>query len=132
MSGIGRLAERELRATDHVGVIGHRLGEEDFGLVQVMLMFGLCFGAAQGRPGPGKPTVEGGLAQLAPLGAVYEVCGDRILASNCIFHEACREGVACDVQAGLLEGVLNTSGLRAGVLPLGPEGAGCSDRLEVR
>ena len=93
---------------------------------------GHSFGVAQARRGPGKASVEGALAQLAPLGAVYEVCGDRILASNCIFHEACREGVACEVQAGLLEGVLNTSGLKAAVLPLGLEGSGCSYRLEVR
>jgi len=93
---------------------------------------GYAFGAAQARPRRGRNGVERALKQVARLGGEYEVNGHRILASTCIFQEACHDSVACDVHAGILEGVLNASGVDAGIQPIGPEGSGCAYRLEVR
>jgi predicted ArsR family transcriptional regulator len=93
---------------------------------------GHAFGAAHARPVARNQSVADALKPLEALGGAYEVCEDRITACNCVFLEACREGVACEVQAGILEGMLNNSGLQAQVRALGREGQGCSYRLEVR
>jgi len=93
---------------------------------------GRAFGAARGQSGTGKQDVVTALRQLQELGGEYEVRGEKITARDCVFLEACRDGVACDLHAGSLEGVLNGSGVEARVLALGRENGGCSYRLEVR
>lgn len=93
---------------------------------------GHAFGAAHAAASLEKRSVQDALRQLEAIGGSYELCEDRISACNCVFLEACREGVACEVHAGILEGVLNGSGVKAAVLPLGRDARGCSYRLEVR
>ena len=69
-----------------------------------------------------------GLQRLEPLGAGYRLLEDRVIASNCIFKEACdrQRHVVCSLHAGMLEAALD--GPR--VLPLGPDGkGGCTFRL---
>ena len=68
-----------------------------------------------------RSTAEA-LLPLGWFGADYSVDGDRILAGNCIFLEACHQAreVVCGVHAGILEGVLGGAGITAGVDPQGP------------
>jgi predicted ArsR family transcriptional regulator len=94
---------------------------------------GHAFGAAHGRPARGRArSVDEALKQLEELGGSYELCEDRINVCNCVFHEACQDGVACEVHAGILEGFLSNSGMEAQVRPLGRAAEGCSYLLEVR
>jgi predicted ArsR family transcriptional regulator len=60
----------------------------------------LCIDAA------GSP--EAALRPLALLGGTYDVEGDRVLARNCIFREACATApeVVCELHAGMIEGAL--------------------------
>jgi predicted ArsR family transcriptional regulator len=48
------------------------------------------------------------LRPLALLGGSYDVEGDRVLARNCIFREACAAApeVVCELHAGMIEGAL--------------------------
>lgn len=72
------------------------------------------------------------IASLEPLGARYELTGDRIHAHNCVFREACESErqVICGVQAGILEGALAAAGTARGVVPEGPDGTGgCTFRI---
>jgi predicted ArsR family transcriptional regulator len=94
---------------------------------------GVRFGEDAGRPG--ARSVDEALASLASLGADYSVGGDRILAGNCIFLEACDQAreVICSAQAGILEGALGTAGIEATVVPEGPlPTRGCAYRLTRR
>jgi len=94
---------------------------------------GMRFGEDAGRPG--ARSVEEALAPLASLGADYMVGGDRILAGNCIFLEACDQAreVICSAQAGILEGALGAAGIEATVVPEGPlPTRGCAYRLTGR
>ena len=93
---------------------------------------GHAFGAAHGGPGLTKKSVAAALHQLEALGGVYQLCGDRVTASNCMFLEACRDGIACELHAGILEGAMESCGVQARTLPLGRDGRGCSYQLEVR
>jgi predicted ArsR family transcriptional regulator len=77
-------------------------------------------------PVDGAAGVEQALEPLRGLGAEYQVCGERILSRNCVFVEACTEGIACEVQAGILEGALARAGIEARVMPEGREGPGCA------
>jgi predicted ArsR family transcriptional regulator len=68
------------------------------------------------------------MARLDELGARYEITGNRIQASNCVFREACDSAreVVCGVQAGLLKGALAAAGVDRQVTPGGPDaGGGC-------
>jgi predicted ArsR family transcriptional regulator len=90
-------------------------------------------GQAYGRQlAVGSRSDSEAIARLEPLGADYQVVGDRIQARNCVFQEACvsaRE-VVCGVQAGLLQGAL-AAGSNRDVVPRGPNaGGGCN--FEVR
>jgi predicted ArsR family transcriptional regulator len=88
---------------------------------------GLRFGHDAARPG--ARSVAEVLTRLDALGADYRVEGDRILAGNCIFSEACINArpVICGVQAGILEGALRGAGMEATVEPQGPLPArGCA------
>ncbi|MGH7776563.1 MAG: hypothetical protein ACREPI_05220 [Candidatus Dormibacterales bacterium] len=91
---------------------------------------GRGYGAGLARPAAG---VEEALAPLAGLGGGYRRDGEAaIVARNCVFREACGPsgGVACDVHAGILEGLLEGSGVGAAVIPEGPrELFACAFRL---
>jgi predicted ArsR family transcriptional regulator len=118
------------------GLLASLLGESLAGLGsrgrRATRAAGHAFGTAHVRPSVRKPNVEDAVRELEALGGAYELCGDQVTASNCIFLEACRDGVACELHAGILEGVLEGSGLRAEVQPIGRAGHSCSYRLEVR
>jgi predicted ArsR family transcriptional regulator len=81
---------------------------------------GRRFGRAQARPG--SSGAARALAGLEPLGARYRVDGDRVVAGNCVFLEACSRApaVVCSLHAGILEGALEGSGVAARVEPRGP------------
>jgi len=66
-------------------------------------------------------TPQAALRPLALLGGSYEVEGDRILARNCIFREACASSprVVCRLHAGMIEGALEGGGQPARVEALG-------------
>jgi predicted ArsR family transcriptional regulator len=91
---------------------------------------GLRFGEDAARQGA-RSVVEA-IAPLDSLGADYRVEGERILAGNCIFLEACDQAreVICAAQAGILEGALHAAGIAGTVLPEGPlPTRGCAYRL---
>lgn len=81
----------------------------------------------------GEPrSVREALAPLEALGAAYEVEGDRVVARNCIFLEACTAAppVVCGLHAGILEGLLQCGGPAKSAEPEGAMvGGGCSFRL---
>ncbi|HET9051858.1 MAG TPA: helix-turn-helix domain-containing protein [Candidatus Dormibacteraeota bacterium] len=62
-------------------------------------------------------TVAEALVPLAVLGAEHSVEGGEIVATNCVFLEACAAapGVVCALHAGILEGALHGAGLHARV-----------------
>jgi predicted ArsR family transcriptional regulator len=94
---------------------------------------GVRFGEDAARPGA-RSVVEA-LTPLDALGADYSVEGERILAGNCIFLEACDQAreVICSAQAGILEGALCAAGIEATVVPEGPlPTRGCAYRLTRR
>jgi predicted ArsR family transcriptional regulator len=69
------------------------------------------------------------LGPLQTLGGAYEVEGQRIVARNCIFREACHvdPALVCGLQAGIIEGVLHSAGIAAHVEPTGPtQSGGCA------
>jgi len=77
-------------------------------------------------------TPEQALRPLALLGGTYEVDGDRVLARNCIFREACATApqVVCQLHAGMIEGALRAAGQGAEVEALGHAGdVPCAYRL---
>jgi len=57
-------------------------------------------------------AISDALVPLMLLGGEYEVAGDRVLANNCIFQEACSRApeVVCHLHAGMIEGVLEAAG----------------------
>ncbi|MDQ2897124.1 MAG: ArsR family transcriptional regulator [Actinomycetota bacterium] len=71
---------------------------------------------------PGARSVAEALLPLQGFGAEYTVDGERILAGNCIFLEACDQAraVVCGTQAGILEGALRGAGIETTVEPQGP------------
>lgn len=78
------------------------------------------------------PTPEAALRPLALLGGSYEVDGDRVLARNCVFREACASAphVVCQLHAGMIEGALEGAGQARGVEALGAtETAPCAYHL---
>jgi predicted ArsR family transcriptional regulator len=85
----------------------------------------------QTRPAAGAGVREA-LEPLSDFGARYEVRGERIVAHNCVFVEACHDGIACEVQAGILEGALERAGVKGELKPEGREGGGCSYRLILK
>ena len=94
---------------------------------------GLRFGEDAGRQG--ARSVAEALTPLDALGADYRVEGERILAGNCIFLEACDQAreVICAAHAGILEGALCAAGIEATVVPEGPlPTRGCAYRLTRR
>lgn len=86
------------------------------------------------RAGPAGPAgltrPERAIQALQALGAEYELRDGRVVAHNCIFQEACDGGVACELQAGILEGAMDGTGCSAAVQPDGREGAGCAYRVK--
>jgi predicted ArsR family transcriptional regulator len=94
---------------------------------------GVRFGEDAGRQG--ARSVAEALTPLDALGGDYRVEGERILAGNCIFREACDQAreVICAAQAGILEGALCAAGIEATVVPEGPlPTRGCAYRLTRR
>lgn len=80
------------------------------------------------RAGSAQPVLH----ELAPLGADYVIEGDRVLARNCIFREACAaaQEVVCELHAGLLEGAFQKAGLGLRTEALrNYEELGCAYRL---
>ncbi len=78
----------------------------------------------------GSPVAA--LRPLALLGGSYVVEGDRVLARNCIFREACAEAprVVCQLHAGMIEGALQGGGQAQRVEALGGSGeVPCAYRL---
>jgi predicted ArsR family transcriptional regulator len=76
--------------------------------------------ALGGRP---ASTPAEALVPLALLGGDYEVRGERVLARNCIFREACASApeVVCQLHAGMIEGALAAAGTPRRVEPGGGE-----------
>jgi predicted ArsR family transcriptional regulator len=76
-------------------------------------------------------SVVEAIAPLDSLGADYRVEGERILAGNCIFLEACDQAreVICAAQAGILEGALHAAGIAGTVLEGPLPTRGCAYRL---
>lgn len=78
------------------------------------------------------PTPAAALRPLALLGGSYEVEGDRVLARNCIFREACAGAprVVCQLHAGMIEGALEGAGQARRVEALGgTDAVPCAYRL---
>jgi predicted ArsR family transcriptional regulator len=89
-------------------------------------------GAALGGVATGD--VAEALLPLCLLGGDYAVDGDRVLARNCIFREACASApeLVCQLHAGLIEGVLGASGLPGRVEPCSAEEhAACAYRVSA-
>jgi predicted ArsR family transcriptional regulator len=83
-------------------------------------------------PGGGAADIEQALRPLAVLGGSYAVEGDRVLARNCIFREACASApqVVCQLHAGMIEGALEAAGRPGRVEPIGAtDAAPCVYRL---
>jgi predicted ArsR family transcriptional regulator len=77
-------------------------------------------------------TPQAALRPLALLGGSYEVEGDRVLARNCVFREACASAprVICRLHAGMIEGALEGGGQPRQVEALGgTEAVPCAYRL---
>jgi predicted ArsR family transcriptional regulator len=80
----------------------------------------------------GARTVAEALRPLEELGGSYTVEGDRVVVRNCLFHEACRAApaVVCGLHGGVIEGLLQSSGLSAQVTPCpSPDASACVYRL---
>jgi predicted ArsR family transcriptional regulator len=105
----------------------HNLGQDG---VQAAREAGRTYGASLvSRRTSSAETV---VSQLAPLGAEYVLEGDRVLARNCIFREACAaaEDIVCEFQAGLLEGSFREAGVALRPEALRDyESHGCAYRL---
>lgn len=132
----GRLGKPAALYSIRVGVIEMSYPARQFAALASILSTGLRILGGEG-PGaareagvrfgrqvalPGAASIAEALLALRWFGAEYEVRGDRILADNCVFLEACagaREMV-CGVQAGILEGALSGAGISAAVEPSGP------------
>jgi len=80
---------------------------------------GRQFGTSMGQPG--ATSISHALLPLRPLGSDYAVRGNRIVAGNCVFLEACDQAreVVCAIHAGMLEGTLSQGGIEARVEPQG-------------
>jgi predicted ArsR family transcriptional regulator len=76
----------------------------------------------------GVRSVSGALEPLTEMGADYEVGPAGATCHNCLFAEVCRRTpVICSFHAGLLEGILEDSGLPERVEALGFRGpSGCA------
>ena len=78
-------------------------------------------GAALAGAPPRTPpaTTDDALIPLMLLGGEYDVEGERVLARNCIFQEACARApqVICQLHAGMIEGVLGAAGRPSQVIP---------------
>jgi predicted ArsR family transcriptional regulator len=97
---------------------------------QIARQAGRALGSGLGRPG--ARSIQGALEPLMEMGAEYEVAGNSIACTNCLFAEVCRRApVICGFHAGLLEGVLERSGRPARVEALGfRDPNGCAYRAE--
>ncbi len=83
-------------------------------------------GETLGAGCPRAATPADALLPLTVLGGDYEVQGDRVVARNCIFEEACARApqAICHLHAGMIEGVLAAAGMPRCVAPCdGGEGA---------
>lgn len=101
------------------------LGENGSAIVR---QAGRVLGSSLGRSG--ARSTQAALEPLLEMGADYEVSGNTIECTNCLFAEVCRRApVICGFHAGLLEGVLESSGLPARIETLGfREPNGCAYR----
>jgi predicted ArsR family transcriptional regulator len=87
---------------------------------------GRSLGASLARRG--VRSVTAALEPLTEMGADYEVAPGGVTCHNCLFAEVCRRApVICSFHAGLLEGILEDSGLPERVEALGFRGpSGCA------
>jgi predicted ArsR family transcriptional regulator len=89
----------------------------------------LCAGAGEAA----ALSVAEALIPLVLLGGVYEVDGERVVAHNCVFQEACARApeVICHLHAGMIEGVLEAAGTPCAVTPCdaGGEHTACAYQL---
>lgn len=79
-------------------------------------------------------SVTSALGPLQALGGAYELEGERIVARNCIFREACSAAPAlvCGLHAGIIEGVLHSAGFAADVEATGPmQLGGCGYHMKA-
>jgi len=100
------------------------------GAVEAVRRTGVQFGRtlAQRRGSSVRQVVD----SLNELGGEYRVDSARIVATNCIFKEACDESrhPICALHAAILEGALRSTGSRRRVDAEGPAaGGGCSFTL---
>ncbi len=82
----------------------------------------------------GATSGTGALDPLQALGGAYELEGERIVARNCIFREACSAAPAlvCGLHAGIIEGVLHSAGFAVNVEPTGPmQPDGCGYQMNA-
>jgi predicted ArsR family transcriptional regulator len=81
---------------------------------------------------PGARSVMTALEPLVEMGAEYETRGGMVDCTNCLFAEVCRRApVICRFHAGVLEGILEGSDVRATVKALGfRDPYGCAYMLE--
>jgi len=72
------------------------------------------------------------LGPLIEMGAEYETRGGMVECTNCLFAEVCRRApVVCRFHAGVLEGILDGSDVKANVKALGfRDPYGCAYMLE--
>ena len=93
---------------------------------------GRAYGVELSRSGAKSPLAA--LEPMMELGADYETRGDGGLidCTNCLFAEVCRRApVTCRFHAGIIEGLLERSGLRLSVKVLGfRDPDGCAFALE--
>ena len=70
---------------------------------------------------PGAKTAMAALEPMVEMGAEYEVQRDGVLScTNCLFAEVCRKApIICDFHAGIIEGLVARTAVRAGVAALG-------------
>ena len=97
-------------------------GLQDFGDpgVAAAHQAGRRHGRALGLPREsGAGDTADALLPLTLLGGDYVVEGDRVLARNCIFQEACARApqVICHLHAGMIEGALEAAGTPHDVAP---------------
>ena len=102
------LAEAMARALQGLGDSGR----------QVVRQAGRVYGLGLGKQG--ARSIQAALEPLLEMGADYELGANAIECKNCLFAEVCRRTpVVCEFHAGLLEGVLEGSGLPHRIEALG-------------
>jgi predicted ArsR family transcriptional regulator len=103
------VAESLARAFDELGDVGSH----------AVRRAGRTFGVQLSQPG--ATSVNAALEPLIEMGAEYEPRRAGILeCTNCLFAEVCRRApVICRFHAGVIEGLLEPTAVKAAITPLG-------------